>query len=206
MLGGTTGMRSDAMLNAPSRIAASAAIAVCAALMGSASAAPTNTNTENAVAAAVNGDAELDALAPHDATTYCPNFETLDVTAREAFWRNLLVQVAEHESGGVATRTRWRPYDSAMHRPTFRRGLFQISSEAAESQRYQCAESSAAALSEPAANAACAAKILVRSIEATGAIRGAGAYWPMRTGEAARISLHNSPPHPLAAKAGRQFT
>lgn len=166
------------MLKTPTRIAASAAIAICAALLTPASAEPANTNIENAVAEAVTGDAELDALAPRDATTYCPNFETLDVTAREAFWRNLLVQIAEHESAGITTRTRWRPYDSAMHRPTFRRGLFQISSEAAESQRYQCVENSAAALSEPAANAACAAKILVRSIEATGSIRGAGAYWP----------------------------
>ncbi|MEQ1490950.1 MAG: transglycosylase SLT domain-containing protein [Terricaulis sp.] len=164
-------------------------MAVCAALITSAAAEPANTNTDNAIADAVTDEAELDALTPSDATTYCPNFETLDVAARETFWRNLLVQIAERESDGVATRTRWRPYDSAMHRPTFRRGLFQISTEAAESQRYQCAESSAAALSEPAANAACAAKILVRSIEATGAIQGAGAYWPTIAHRRSRAQL-----------------
>lgn len=177
------------MLNAPRRVAALAAIAICAALLSSASAEPANTNAENAIAEAVTGDAELDALAPRDAATYCPNFGTLDVAAREAFWSNLLVQIAERESGSVTTRTRWRPYDSAMHRPTFRRGLFQISSEAAQSQRYQCVESSAAALSGPAANAACAAKILVRSIEATGAIRGAGAYWPTIAHRRSRAQL-----------------
>lgn len=177
------------MLNGSRRFAASAIMAVVAALITSASAEPANTNTDNTIADAVTDDAELDALAPSDATTYCPNFETLDVAARETFWRNLLVQIAERESDSVATRTRWRPYDSAMHRPTFRRGLFQISIEAAESQRYQCAESSAAALSEPAANAACAAKILVRSIEATGAIQGAGAYWPTIAHQRSRARL-----------------
>lgn len=177
------------MLNGPKRIAASAIMAVCAALITSAAAEPANTNTDNAIADAVTDEAELDALTPSDATTYCPNFETLDVAARETFWRNLLVQIAERESDGVATRTRWLPYDSAMHRPTLRRGLFQISTEAAESQRYQCAESSAAALSEPAANAACAAKILVRSIEATGAIQGAGAYWPTIAHRRSRAQL-----------------
>lgn len=177
------------MLNALNRIAASAAIALCAALLTSASAEPANTNTENAIAEAVIGDAELDALAPRDAAMYCPNFETLNVAEREAFWRNFLEQIADHESGGVTTRTRWHPYDVAMHRPTFRRGLFQISSEAAESQRYQCADSSAAALSQPAANAACATKILVRSIEATGDIHGAGAYWPTIAHRRSRTQL-----------------
>lgn len=178
------------MLNAPSRVALSAVIAICCvALLTSASAEPASTTTENAISLAVTGDAELDSLAPRDAITFCPNFETLSVAAREEFWRNLLAQLAERESDGVTTRTRWRPYDSAMHRPTFRRGLFQISTEAAESQRYRCAESSAAALSEPVANAACAAKILVRSIEDTGVIQGAGIYWPTIAHRRSRAQL-----------------
>lgn len=180
------------MLNWPKRIAAPATFVILAALAGTASAGPAPANVEDAVTQAVSGNSELDALTPSDASTFCLNFEALDVASREVFWRDLLTQIAESESDGVATRTRWLPYDSAMHRPTFRRGLFQISSEAAASRQYQCDQSSAASLNEPTANAACAVKILVHSIETTGAIQGAGAYWPTIAHRRSRTRLATS--------------
>lgn len=166
------------MSNWAKRIAATAMLTIPFALSSAASAEPAATSVESAITEAMSGNTELDTLTPSDGSAFCANFDTMDVSARGIFWRDLLTQIAVSESTGDATSTHWRAYDSAVHRPTFRRGLFQISTEAAASRQYQCDETSAAALTQPSANAACAVKILVHSIESTGAIQGAGAYWP----------------------------
>ncbi|HVY86156.1 MAG TPA: hypothetical protein VG943_13560 [Caulobacterales bacterium] len=151
------------------------ATAPCALAQDAAAPAP---DWSTAVQTAVTQDPELTTLTPTDVTDYCPNYASLDPAGRGAFWSALLQQVAMAESGGDASRTHWLAFDGVMHRPTFRRGLFQISIEAAHSDRYNCAVSSGQELTTPTVNAACAARILDASVNTANAIAGAGRYWP----------------------------
>lgn len=120
----------------------------------------------------------LQSLTPSDVTAFCPGFSSLDGPGRSAFWGNLLVHVAEAESGGDSARTTWRAFDGAIHRPAFRRGLFQISIEAAHGRRYRCSVSAGAELTDAAVNATCAVNILAVEVAGAGAVSSAGRYWP----------------------------
>lgn len=120
---------------------------------------------------------ELVASSPADAADFCPSYATLSPSAREIFWVGLLSEVAWAESGNAAQSSHWRAWDRAARRPTFRRGLFQISIESARDSRFGCAGPDAAALTAPAENIACAVRILAASVAADNAIAGAGRYW-----------------------------
>lgn len=137
----------------------------------------------------VDQDPALRALAPDDIADYCPRYASLDEDGRNAFWTNLLVQVAEAESGGDVMRTRWLVLDPAIHRPAFRRGLFQISIEAAHSTRYNCAVGDGAELTRADVNAACAVRILENTIGARNEIAAGGRYWPSLSRAAPRAHI-----------------
>lgn len=119
----------------------------------------------------------LSATTPTDIDAFCPAYASLDGPARNAFWVSLLSAIAAQESGGDARKVRWHAYDNAAHRPTFRRGLFQISIESAQSRAYQCNVPNAADLYSPNASVACATRILERTVTTANAIANAGRYW-----------------------------
>ena len=131
---------------------------------------------DEAARAAVRSSALLAAV-PTDIVDFCPGYASLDENGREVFWVALLSNIAARESRFDPQRVRWRAYDGAAHRPTFRRGLFQISIESARSNAYQCTVADADELTNPGANIACAVNILARSVAQTHAIVGAGRYW-----------------------------
>jgi hypothetical protein len=141
------------------------------------------------VADAVRARGNLQSLTPTDAADFCPNFRALDAEGRRAFWTQVLSNIAEAESGGDPARTHWSIYDRAMHRPTFRRGLFQISIEAAHDRRFQCEATSSASLTSPDLNAACAAKIMEYEVSSGGAIASAASYWPSLAHERKRSQI-----------------
>lgn len=153
-----------------------------------------------AVRVAVHEDAALHSLAPDDIADFCPRYASLDDAGREAFWSDLLIKIAQAESGGVPTRTRWLVFDSAVHRPAFRRGLFQISIEAAHSDRFNCAVASGGELTNPEVNAACAVRIVESTIGSANNVARAGGYWPT-LGQAhrrARLATETSAQRPCA--------
>ena len=132
---------------------------------------------DEAAHAAIRGSSALLTATPTDIAEFCPAYPSLGANAREDFWVSLLSRIAAHESGDDPQRVRWRAYDGAAHRPTFRRGLFQISIESAQSRAYQCPVASADELTNPMANIACAAKILDRRVAQANTIASAGRYW-----------------------------
>lgn len=154
-----------------------------------------------AIGSAVADDPALSALAPSDVAGFCPRYTALDDSSRRAFWSNLMTEVARTESGGDPTRTRWLVFDSAIDRPAFRRGLFQISIEAAHSTRFNCAVNAGSDLADPNKNAACAVRIIESTIGADGAIAGAGRYWPSlaHRDRRTRIAAMTSSEAPCAA-------
>lgn len=173
-----------------SRTLAALVAAASIGLAGSHAAAnETTTGWQDAVRSAAAMTPALQSLAPSDVSTFCPAFGSLDSAGRSAFWGNLLVHVAETESGGDAARTRWHAFDGAIHRPAFRRGLFQISIEAAHGRRYQCAVGAGAELVDAAVNAACAVNILTAEVAASGSVSGAGRYWPSLANAGRRSAL-----------------
>ena len=154
-------------------------------------------------------------VAPSDVHEFCPAFDILDAPGKLAFWTALLGDVANAESHYNARKTTWRPYDDAVHRPAFRRGLLQISIEAAHSPKYQCDLKNSAELRDPDSNLACGARILAVSVMADsaiahrpdGRIAGGARYWPSlkRTGSRAAIALRTSMAAPCGAThAGAQ--
>lgn len=153
-----------------------------------------------AVRAAVDQDPALRALTPGDIALYCPAYATLGDDGRDAFWTNLMVQIATAESDGDLARTRWFALDPAIHRPAFRRGLFQISIEAAHSARYNCSVGAGADLTGAEASAACAVRIVENTIGASNEIAAGGRYWPSLSHAArrARIAAATSSQSPCA--------
>lgn len=139
---------------------------------------PASPDWRAAVATTVADDPSLADLVPSDVSAFCPAYAQLDQPSRAAFWETFFVQLAQAESGGDPARTRWLAYDTVMHRPTFRRGLFQISTEAARSERYGCDATSSAALTSADGNTTCALRIFHSAVGASAAIADAGAYWP----------------------------
>lgn len=163
---------------------------------------PTQAQTPaSAIQDAVAANPYFDSAAPADVAQFCPDFSALGESDKRAFWGSLLSAIGEAEGGAEPSQTHWLLYDGAVHRPAFRRGLFQISIEAARSPRYDCAVRNATDLAAPEANAACAAKILETSIRETGAIAGAGRYWPSlaHAERRARISVVTSSRSPCSA-------
>lgn len=132
---------------------------------------------QDQVRSAVESDQRLASFAPTDAAAFCPSFTSLDESGRRAFWTNLLTAMAQQESGGDPTKVKWSLFDSSVNRPAFRRGLFQISIEAAHSHRYAC-DVSSGELSTASANIACALTVLETEVSASNSIGGAGRYWP----------------------------
>lgn len=139
---------------------------------------PASPDWRAAVETAVDADPSLANLVPNDVSAFCPAYAQLGEASRAAFWETFFVHLAQAESGGDPARTRWLAYDSAMHRPTFRRGLFQISIEAARSERYGCDATSSGALTSADSNTTCALRIFHSALDASATIADAGAYWP----------------------------
>lgn len=157
------------------------------------------------IRSAVAQDPALGALSPTDIASFCPRYSALDDAGRSAFWSNLMIAIARAESGGDPSRTRWLVFDSAVHRPAFRRGLFQISIEAAHSDRFNCAVNTGAELVDPNKNAACAIRIVESTIGAGSDIAGGGRYWPSLAHEdrRARIAAVTSAAAPCAPDEAR---
>lgn len=136
-------------------------------------------------AAATSVDPLLD-LAPSDADVFCPGYAGQSADQRRAFWSAFLIDLARSESRLNSNLSTWRAFDSDAGRPTFRRGLLQISIESARKPEYGCEASGPEALLQPEVNLACGVRILGARLQADGAIagkdakvpKGAARYWP----------------------------
>jgi len=157
---------------------------------------PTAAAAEPAEPTPATGDWTVDAaqivaplaeLSPRDIAAFCPAYATLSADQKRDFWVDFLSAVALSESGQDAKRSRFHAMDSDAGRPTFRRGLLQISIESARRSIYRCDVDNPKALEEPRANLACGVRILTHWIESDGVIasdpaatgpRGGARYWP----------------------------
>lgn len=173
-------------------------------------AAPATVDWRNAAESAAWIKAESDALdaaeatffegVPLDVSDFCPAFAGLDIAGRKTFWMSFLADIAWAESGDAPDLVRWHLYDRAAHRPTFRRGLFQIAIESANNKDYTCAVARAKDLEHADLNIRCAVSILGSSLHRDGAIaRNAGAhaagaarYWQALRNERSRREIARS--------------
>lgn len=123
-------------------------------------------------------------LTPSDAQVFCPGYGGQSPDQRRAFWSAFLLDLARSESQLNAGRSTWHAFDSDAGRPTFRRGLLQISIESARKPDYGCAVAEPDDLLKAEPNLACGVRILAARLGADGVIAGsdgnAGAarYWP----------------------------
>lgn len=136
-----------------------------------------------ATLAAVAG---FETLNPADISDFCPGYGALGADDRKAVWVELVSAVAKAESGLKPETSHWSAFDPDAGRPTFRRGLLQISIESAKQPVYGCAVASPEELAGPAANLTCGATILNKLVSQDGVVagpggdkpRGAARYWP----------------------------
>ncbi|MBI3438473.1 MAG: hypothetical protein HY054_07465 [Proteobacteria bacterium] len=138
---------------------------------------------------AIDQDPRLVRLSPTDIADFCPGYDRLSEADRRTFWANLMVEIARAESGGEADRTHFLLFDGAVRRPAFRRGLFQISIEAARSSRFNCAVPDGRGLLDPGINAACAIHVVENTIGARDQVSAAGDYWPSLAARARRARI-----------------
>jgi hypothetical protein len=139
-----------------------------------------------ATAAAASSVDPLLGMTPSDADVFCPGYAGQTPDQRRAFWSAFLIDLARSESRLNASLSTWHAFDSDAGRPTFRRGLLQISIESARKAEYGCEAAGPEALLQPEANLACGVKILGARLQADGAIAGkdakapvgAARYWP----------------------------
>ncbi len=134
-------------------------------------------------AAAQSAVEPLLALAPADASVFCPGFAGQAPDQRRVFWVEFLASLAQSESRLDPARSTWRLFDSDVKRPTFRRGLLQVSIESARRPDYNCDAPTVEGLLQAGPNLACGARILAARIGADGVIAGEGSkgaarYWP----------------------------
>lgn len=169
--------------------AAAAAAALTLLAHGVARAEPSPPAASDGDWTAAAGDAvqPLVALNPRDVGDYCPNYANLAPEQRRTFWVDFVTALAQAESGQDPGLSRFHAMDSDAGRPTFRRGLLQISIESANRPVYACGLGDPKALLEPGANIACGVKILGYWVAKDGVIAsdgkgsgpmGAGRYWP----------------------------
>lgn len=134
-------------------------------------------------AAAESAVEPLLALTPADVTAFCPGYAVQTPDQRREFWVEFLASLAQSESRLEPRRSTWRLFDSDVKRPTFRRGLLQVSIESARRPDYGCEASTVEALLQPGPNLACGARILAARVGTAGVIAGKGSegaagYWP----------------------------
>jgi len=146
--------------------------------------------------AAAGAVAPLAELNPGDAAEFCPAYATLAPDQRRAFWVDFLIAVAQAESGQDPTLSRFHAMDRDAGRPTFRRGLLQISIESANRPAYACGVADPKGLLDPATNVACGVKILAYWIGRDGVIAGGdkqplggGRYWPTLARPVSRAAI-----------------
>lgn len=134
-------------------------------------------------------------LKPADAQVFCPGYDGQSPDQRRAFWGAFLLDLARSESRLNAGLSTWHMVDSDAGRPTFRRGLLQISIESARKPDYGCEAKDPDDLLKAEPNLACGVKILAARIGADGVIAGpdgkAGAarYWPSLADRKAREAI-----------------
>ena len=139
------------------------------------------------------------ASVPSDVGAYCSNYGALDTEARRTFWVGFLAALANQESTNDPTRVHWRAYDSDVHQPTFRRGLFQIAIESAHRKTYACEARHGSELAAADANIECAVRILDHDVgkdhliarDDRGHVAGGARYWPSLKNESERSAIAN---------------
>lgn len=126
-------------------------------------------------------------LAPSDAQAFCPGYDGQTPDQRRAFWGAFLLDLARSESRLNAGLSTWHAFDADAGRPTFRRGLLQVSIESARKPEYGCDAADPDDLLKVEPNLTCGVRILAARIKADGVIAGSGAkagregaarYWP----------------------------
>lgn len=149
-------------------------------------------------------------LVPTDIQSFCPAFSGMSGADRQVFWGALLSGIAAAESDDDVGSVRWHVYDSAAHRPTFRRGLLQIAIESANNPALACAIENASDLEAAEPNIRCAVRILGTLLQRDGAIArspananaGGARYWAAlrRTATMNAIAASTSSAAPCGAK------